>query len=173
MKAIVRDEYGSPEVLFLENIEKPEPKATEVLVKVYATSASTADARIRAANFPEGFGFFAKLLFGLSKPRQRILGGSFSGVVEAVGSHVAKFKVSDEVLGMRGISQGTYAEYIVAAEHAPMIIKPESMSHEEAACMPFGATTALCYLRDEIKIQKGQTILMRLRCCGDKCSPAC
>ncbi len=160
MKAAVYDKYGGPEVLHIVDVEKPTPGPKDLLVKLDSVSVTVADSRIRGANFPPGFGFFARLIFGMFKPKNRILGSSFSGVVESIGSEVTKFKIGDEVLGMNGLKMSAYAEYLTISESSSVILKPIEITHEEAAGFSFGGTTALFFIRDQAKIKHGDSILI-------------
>lgn len=163
MKAAKFLKYGPPEVLHVVEIPKPTPGPTQILVKNHATAVTAADARIRAANFPKGFTLPAKLMFGLSapSPKTQFLGAVFSGVVEAVGAQVTEFKKGDVVLGMKGaLNMGTYSEYLVIDQTAAVAHKPASVTHQDAAGMLFGGTTALYFLRDIAKLQKNETILI-------------
>lgn len=160
MKAAFYNQYGTPEVISIKEVAAPAPQNNQVQVQIKAAAVTIADSRIRAARFPQGFGFFARLAFGFSKPRNNILGSCFSGVVTQVGSSVTKFKVGDEVFGMTGGSFGAHAQFIVIAETGALIKKPQQLTHPEAAAMPFGATTALYFIRDKAKLQQGQTILI-------------
>ena len=160
MKAAVYDKYGGPEVLYLADVEKPTPGPKEILVKLDSVSVTIADSRIRGANFPTGFAFFARLIFGMFKPKNRILGSSFSGIVQSIGSEVTKFKVGDEVLGMNGLKMSAYAEFLTISEKSSVILKPSEITHEEAAGFSFGGTTALFFLRDQAKIKQGDSILI-------------
>lgn len=154
MKAIVCTQYGAPEVLKLVEVEKPAPKENEVLIKVHATSVTSGDARIRRAD-----PFLIRLLFGWKHPRQSVLGVVVSGEVEAVGNAVTKFKVGDQVFGSAGMGFGAHAEYVSVSEDATIALKPASMSYEEAAAIPFGATAALYFL-NAAKITPGQKVLI-------------
>jgi 2-desacetyl-2-hydroxyethyl bacteriochlorophyllide A dehydrogenase len=161
MKAIVYTKYGPPDVLELKEVEKPTPKDNEVLVKVYATSVTTGDCNARGFIFvPPGFGFLPRLMFGLRKPKQTILGMELSGEIETVGKDVKLFRKGDQVFGITGANFGTYAQYVCLAEDTRLVIKPANMTYEEAAAIPFGATTALFFLRDVAKIQRGQKVLI-------------
>lgn len=160
MKAIVYTQYGPADVLRLQEVEKPSPKDNEVLIKVHATSVSAADCNARGFVFvPPGFGFLARLMFGFRKPRQPILGTELSGEIVEVGRDVRLFKVGDQVFGVSQ-AYGAYAEYICLAEDARLAVKPANLSWEEAASIPFGATTALYFLRDMAKLQPGQKVLI-------------
>jgi NADPH:quinone reductase-like Zn-dependent oxidoreductase len=154
MKAAVYTSYGAPEVLHIKAIAKPIPKDDEVLVKNYATSASSGDSRLRSAD-----PFAVRFFFGLFKPSKAVLGGVFSGEIEAVGKKVKKFKVGDKVFGSTAVQFGTYAEYTCLPETGAIALKPNNISHEEAAVLPFGGVTALHFLR-QANIQPGQKVLI-------------
>jgi len=159
MKAAVLNKYGPPEVLHIEDINKPVPKADEVLVKVIAAGVNSGDSRIRGARFPEGFGFIARLAFGIFRPRTKILGNTFSGTIEEIGSEVKNLKVGDLVFGMTGMKMSAYAEYLTVKENK-VSYKPANISNEAAAALSFGASTALFFLADKAQIKKDQTILI-------------
>src|SRR5262245_51222915 len=143
MKAIVYTEYGSPDVLKLEEVQKPTPKDDELLIKVHAASLNARDWRLMRAD-----PFLVRLMgFGLLKPKNQILGGDIAGRVEAVGSNVKQFQPGDEVFGdLSGCGDGGFAEYVCAREDA-LALKPASMTFEQAAAIPMAAVTALQGLR--------------------------
>lgn len=157
MKAVVRHEYGSPDVLELEEVEKPKVGDDEVLVKVHAASLNASDVEILTARpvyvLLVGFGFW--------KPRVSILGSDVAGRVEAVGRDVTQFQPGDDVLadtlyhGLAGL-----AEYVSIPEGAPLVRKPESLSFEDAAAIPQAAVIALQGIRDEGRVQPGQKVLI-------------
>lgn len=157
MKAVICEAYGGPEVLKIKEVEKPSPKANEVLVKIKAFGVTSGDVRIRSSKFPPGFTIPGRLALGITAPRKKILGSEFSGVVEAIGSTVTEFKPGDEVIGYRVFD--VYAEYTCIKESAAVVIKPKTLSFEEAASIPFGATTALHFL-GKTNINSGETILI-------------
>lgn len=160
MKAIVSPKYGPPEVLQFQEVEKPAPKDNEILIRVHATAVNSGDIRIRGLNVPTGFGLLMRLIFGFSRPKQPILGVALAGTVEAVGKEVTQFKAGDAVLAMDGARQGAYAEYKVMPESGAIARKPDKLTFEEAAALPFGGTTALDFLRDKGKIRRGEKILI-------------
>ncbi|NUT98334.1 MAG: NAD(P)-dependent alcohol dehydrogenase, partial [Saccharothrix sp.] len=155
MRAAVVDRYGAPEVVRVAEVPRPEPRAGEVVVRVRAVAVTSGDARIRAARFPRGFGVAGRLALGLRGPRRPVLGGSFSGeVVEGAG-----FAPGDEVCGMSGVRLGAHAEY-AAVPAAKLVRKPAGVSHEDAAGLLFGGSTALCLLRDKGAIKAGHRVLV-------------
>jgi NADPH:quinone reductase-like Zn-dependent oxidoreductase len=150
MKAITHCEYGGPEVLKVEEIEKPAPNDNQVLVKVRAASLNPLDLTIRGT-------VLLRPLFGLRKPKQTRLGVDYSGTVEAVGKNVTQFKAGDEVFGGKN---GALAEYVCALADRAVVPKPANVTFEQAAAVPVAAITALQGLRDKGKIQSGQRVLV-------------
>ncbi|PZF83458.1 NAD(P)-dependent alcohol dehydrogenase [Jiangella anatolica] len=159
MKAARNYRYGPPDVVRVADIPRPEPKAGQVLVRVHAAAVTAGDARLRAARYPAGFAPFARLAFGVFRPRRTVLGNSFAGVVEAVGSAVTRLRPGDRVCGQLGARMGAHAEYVpVAAEKVAVV--PDEVSDDDAAGVLFGGTTALYFLRDKGRLTAGQTVLV-------------
>ena len=152
MKAAVYRSYGPPEVLKIEEIEKPTPKEDEVLIKIHAASVNAYDWHFLTADI-----FLIRLMGGgVLKPKYTRLGADIAGRIEAVGRNVKQFQPDDEVFGM---VKGGFAEYACAPENA-LALKPVNLSFEEAAAVPMAAVTALQGLRDEGQIQAGQKVLI-------------
>jgi NADPH:quinone reductase-like Zn-dependent oxidoreductase len=152
MKAMVYHEYGSPDVLALQEIEKPAVKDNQVLVRVHAASVNWLD-----WHFLTGTPFLARLMAGLRKPKNNVLGIDVAGRVEAIGANVKQFQPGDEVFGSS--SHGCFAEYVCVSE-AELVTKPANMSFEQVAAVPGAATPALQGLRDHGQIQPGQRVLI-------------
>ena len=159
MKAIVYERYGPPEVLQLKEVEKPTPKDNEVLIKTHATTVTSGDWRVRSLSVPVGFGLISRLVFGISRPRQPILGTELAGEIESVGKDVNKFKVGDQVFAFSGASMGCHAEYKCMPEDGAVALKPPNLTYDEAAAISFGGTTALDFLRRG-KLQRGERVLV-------------
>ena len=161
MQACIYEEYGSPEVVRVAEVATPRPKPDEVLVRVHATSVTTADWRLRASVFPRVFWLPGRLVFGLFRPRKPILGMDFSGVVEAVGERVRRFRAGERVFGAAGaMERGAHAQYVTVRETGAILPKPDCLTDTQAAAIPFGANTALQFLRDFGKLQAGQRVLI-------------
>jgi NADPH:quinone reductase-like Zn-dependent oxidoreductase len=156
MKAIVQTEYGSPDVLSLQEVDKPIVTANGVLVRIRATSVNAGDWHLM-----RGDPFLTRLMFGgILKPKIQILGMDIAGQVEAVGKDVTQFQVGDEVYGDLSESGfGAFAEYVCATE-AALVLKPTNISFEQAATVPCAALTALRALRDCGGIRSGQQVLI-------------
>jgi NADPH:quinone reductase-like Zn-dependent oxidoreductase len=161
MRAVVYDRYGPPEVLRLEDVERPVPKEDEVLVKIHATTVNRLDVHTREANRRSGLAvsLLSRLVSGLRRPRQRILGTEFAGEVEGVGAAVRQFAVGDQVFGNSGLRFGAHAEFMCVREGGRIAPKPAGMSFEEAAAVSDGALNALWCLRGA-DLRKGQRMLI-------------
>lgn len=159
MKAVVYERYGPPEVLEFKELETPAPKNSEVLIKIHATTVTSADWRVRSLNVPAGFGLITRLVFGVSKPRQPILGSELAGIVESVGKDVRNFKIGDEVFAFSDASMGCHAEYKCMPQDGAVALKPPSLSYDEAAALSFGGTTALDFFRRG-KLRRGESVLV-------------
>ncbi|GAB1802062.1 NAD(P)-dependent alcohol dehydrogenase [Priestia megaterium] len=159
MKAMVCTKYGKPDVLQLEEVEKPIPKENEILIKIHATTVTSGDCRVRSFNSPLLLWLPMRIVLGLRKPRKSILGVELAGEVEDVGKNVTRFKKGDQLFAMTGMKFGGYAEYICLPEKGTIVVKPENVTHEEAASISFGGTTALHFFRKG-NIQAGQKVLI-------------
>jgi NADPH:quinone reductase-like Zn-dependent oxidoreductase len=161
MRAVVYDRYGPPDVQRLEEIEQPVPREEEVLVKIHATTVNRLDAASRDANRRSGraVSFLSRVVFGIRRPRQRILGSEFAGEIVAVGAAVREYVVGDHVFGMTGLAFGAHAEFICVQESSRIAHKPTGMSFEQAAAVCDGALNALACLK-QAHLRKEQTILI-------------
>ena len=151
MKAVVYYNYGSPDVLKYDEIEKPAAGDDEVLIKVRAASVNPLD-----WHFMRGTPYFVRIMAGLRKPKDKRLGVDVAGQVEAVGRNVTQFKPGDEVFGS---CRGAFAEYVCTSESA-LVMKPDNVTFEQAASVPVAAFTALQGLRDKGQIQPGEKVLI-------------
>lgn len=155
MKAAVLTNYGPPEVLKIDNLDKPVPRENEVLIKVFASSVTSGDSKLRRAD-----PFIIRLLFGLFKPRKNmVLGNEFAGEIEETGNNVTCFKKGDRVYGQTGMKLGANAEYKCIPDDGPLELIPAGLSYREAAALPFGGGSSLHFL-EAGKIQSGQKVLI-------------
>lgn len=167
MKAIVYTEYGSPNVLELNEVVKPVPKDNEVLIRVFAAPVNYGDLTARnfrhisprEFNMPLPLWLPARMSFGFSKPKINILGNELAGEVEAIGKDVKKFKEGDQVFAYLGMKMGANAEYVCMPEDGTVAIKPANMTYEEASSIPGGGIMALSLLR-KVSIRPGQKVLI-------------
>jgi NADPH:quinone reductase-like Zn-dependent oxidoreductase len=161
MRAVVYDRYGPPEVLRLEEVERPEPMDDEVLVRIHATTVNRADCATREANRRNGLAasLLSRLVFGIRRPKARILGSEFAGEVEAVGATVSDLSVGDRVFGASGLSFGAHAEFIRRREGSALARMPAGVTFEQAAAACDGAINALTSLR-RVGLRAGQRILV-------------
>ncbi|PWL38703.1 NAD(P)-dependent alcohol dehydrogenase [Flagellimonas aquimarina] len=155
MKAIVCTAYGTPDVLKLKEVEKPEPKDNEVLIKVQAAAVTSAGLIGR-----KGKPVFTRLFSGLTKPKNDILGMELAGEIEAVGKNVSLFKKGDQIFGITGMTLGSNAEYKCLSQDAAIIHKPINLDCEESVAVVEGGLTALNFLKRKGKIKNGQKVLI-------------
>jgi len=157
MKAIKYTGYGSPDVLRVTEMDRPVPKNGELLIKVVATTVTSAECGMR-----RGEPRWGRVILGFIRPRRRmqILGTEVAGIVETVGREVTRFHPGNQVFGFTGFSLGANAEYAVMPDSGSLALKPPNISFEEAAAVVDGATTALYFLRDRAKVRSGQRVLV-------------
>lgn len=163
MKAIICPKYGPPEVLKIVEYEKPVPKDDEVLIKIYATSVTNSDIFIRSSNVPLMVFIPLRLMIGITRPRNKILGEVFSGEIVQTGSKIKRFRVGDQVYGLTGFSFGAYADYKCMKEtdskQGCLALKPKNISFEEATSAAYGGLLALQFL-EKGNIQAQQKVLI-------------
>lgn len=159
MLAAVCTAYGPPETLVVARLPVPQPQNGQVRVRIHAASVSAADRRIRKLDMPPGFGLAGRLAYGWRRPRQPVLGGDFSGVIDKVGVGVTGFRPGDEVVGMTGMRMGCHAEFCCLNPEGRLLAKPAHLSHETAVAALFGGTTALDFLR-RADLREGENILI-------------
>jgi len=147
MKAAVCRHYGSPDGITIETWPTPVPGAHDVLIRVRASTVTSADWRIRSQRMPYGFGIAGRLAFGMSSLRQPILGSELAGDIVEIGAAVHNFAVGDAVVAFSGAKLGAHAEYCCLRADAVIVRKPPTLSYETAAALPFGGTTALDFFR--------------------------
>lgn len=158
MLAATYRRYGPPDVLTIEEVARPTLKADEVLVRVRASSVTSGDVRMRAFTGAGIFWLPMRLLFGVLRPRNPVAGMEFAGTITEVGRGVTAFRVGDAVFGMK--IGGANAELLAARESGAIAAKPDGLTFEQAAVVPFGALSALEFLRDFVHIKPGQKILI-------------
>jgi NADPH:quinone reductase-like Zn-dependent oxidoreductase len=163
MKAAICTKYGPPDVLKIVEYNRPIPKDNEVLIKTYAASVTNSDIFIRSSNIPLRFRIPMRIMIGLTRPRNEILGEVLSGEIVRVGSKIRRFKVGDQVYGLTGFSLGAYADYKcmreVDSKQGCIAIKPCNISFEEATSAAYGGLLALQFLEDA-NIRPSQKILV-------------
>ena len=155
---MVCTKYGPPDVLQLKDVAKPAPKDNEILIKIYATAVTSSDCLIRGSKVPLRLWLPMRLVIGLTKPRNPILGMVLTGAVEAVGTEVTRFQKGNQVYAFN-IRCGTYAEYTCLPENSVLAFKPSTVTYEEATAVPYGGLLALHFLR-KIQLQSGQKVLI-------------
>ncbi|UCH60370.1 MAG: NAD(P)-dependent alcohol dehydrogenase [Anaerolineales bacterium] len=154
MKAITYSTYGSPEVFQLQEVVKPTPKDTEVLIRIHATTAMVMDLSLRKSEPPGSSG-----LFGLRRPKPIIPGQDLAGEIEALGRKVTRFRIGDQVIGWSSFRLGTYAEYTCLPARGVLFTKPVNMTYEEAATLPVSGLDAV-YLLRKANVQRGEKVLI-------------
>ncbi|MDQ0971255.1 NADPH:quinone reductase-like Zn-dependent oxidoreductase [Neobacillus niacini] len=154
MRAMICTNYGSPDVFQLQEVETPIPKGYDVRIKIHAASVGPSDCTFRKGS-P-----MVKLVYGFRRPKNSIFGTELSGIIDAVGKKVTRYKVGDQVFGLSAKTFGAQAEYKCLHENTPLAIKPAAMTYEEAVAICDGAPTALTFLRDQAKVQRGQRVLI-------------
>lgn len=167
MQAVAATRYGSPDVLKVITVDRPAPGPKDILIRVHASSVTYGDliardfAHVSPRQFNMLFVFWlgARFAFGLKTPKNPILGAEFSGVVESIGSQVTRFKVGDAVFGYRSQALGAYADYLVVPEDSLVTHKPDVVTHEQAAGIPYGALTAISILKS-IPLHPGSKVLV-------------
>lgn len=151
--------YGPPEVVELREVAMPAPRAGEVRIEVLAAAVTAGDWRVRSGVLPRGFGGLRGLGLGFGGPRRAVLGTDLAGVIDAVGEGVTRFAVGDAVMAFPGSAMGAHAERMIMPAEGRLVPKPANLSFEEAAAIPFGAMTALDYLRRG-ELKAGEHVLV-------------
>jgi NADPH:quinone reductase-like Zn-dependent oxidoreductase len=159
MKAAVCEGYGPPEVIRIRDVPKPAPADGEVLIKAAATTVNSGDARVRALRVPRGLSLAVRLRFGLTKPKQPVLGFDVAGEVEAVGTGVTRFQPGDRVIASRDLDFGCHAEYVTVAEQGAIATIPETLSDQDAVALCFGGSTALHFF-ERGSLAAGEKVLI-------------
>lgn len=159
MKAIVWTKYGPPDVLQLQEVAKPTPTDTQILIKIHAATVLSADSDLRGLKVHLALRLPLRLILGLRKPRIPVLGQELAGEIEAVGKDVTRFRVGDQVFAWTGLRLGAYAEYTCLPEKAVVAIKPSTMTYAEAATLAVGGLEAAKFL-GKGSVQSGQKVLI-------------
>jgi len=158
MKAAVNENYGPADIIEIRDVPRPEIGDNQVLVQVYAAAVTTGDWRVRASAFPGGLWLAGRLMMGLFAPRSKIRGSAFAGRVVSVGPDVKNLRMGDAVFGF--VDSGAHAEYVAMDADKAIAKKPEALSYPQAAALPFGAISALVFLRDFARIKPGWKVLV-------------
>jgi NADPH:quinone reductase-like Zn-dependent oxidoreductase len=158
MKAAIVPQYGTPNVIQIEDRPIPKLASKQVLVQIYASVVTTGDWRLRAAAYPRGLKLVGRMVSGIFKPRHEIPGITYSGIVVAAGSEVTRFAKGDFVFGVA--NKGGHAEYIAVAEDSAIAVKPVEIDFAQAATLPFGAATAYHFLKRMARVQPGEKVLV-------------
>jgi len=159
MKAVVCTRYGSPDVIQVLEVPQPVPKASEVLIKIHASTVTAGDCEIRRFDIPILFWLLLRIILGITKPRKGIFGQEYAGQIESVGNKVTRFKKGDPVFGPTTIRLGAHAEYLAIPESYPNLFVPEKMKYETAATIATGGINGLHFIRQS-KIRAGEKVLI-------------
>jgi NADPH:quinone reductase-like Zn-dependent oxidoreductase len=159
VRAAVCERYGPPEVVEIKEVPTPAPADGEVLIRSFATTVNSGDARLRALRVPRGLSLPVRLSSGLTKPRKAIFGFEVAGRIEAVGGGVAGLKPGDRVLGSRGFKFGCHAEYVAVAEDGAIAAIPETLGYEDAVALSFGGATAMDFF-ERGNLAEGESIVI-------------
>ena len=160
MKAVVYSSYGPPEVLHVEEVDKPTPKDDEILIRVRGAEVTKTDCEMRGFNFQvKWFMPTLRLMLGVFKPRKRVLGGYFSGEVEAIGKEVKRFKTGDLLFGSTQLHLGAHAEYLTLPQNYTLVHMPDNLTFVEAAAVPLGGLNAIHFMR-RAEIKPGEKVLV-------------
>jgi NADPH:quinone reductase-like Zn-dependent oxidoreductase len=159
MRAALCEGYGPPEVVRIREVPDPVPAPDEVLIRAMATTVNSGDARLRALRVPRGLGWALRLKFGLTRPKQPIFGFDVAGRIEAVGSHVTRFRPGDRVIASRDFELGCHAEYVTVAEQGAITALPGTIRDADAVALCFGGATALHFF-GRAKLAPGQKVLI-------------
>ena len=159
MKAVVCTRYGSPDVIQVLEVPQPIPKASEVLIKIHASTVTAGDCEIRRFDIPILFWLLLRIILGITKPRKGIFGQEYAGQIESVGNKVTRFKKGDPVFGPTTIRLGAHAQYLAIPESYPNLFAPERMAYETAATIATGGINALHFTRRS-EIQAGEKVLI-------------
>ena len=159
MKAMIYRRYGGPEVFEMTDLLKPTPAKDELLIRVLATTVSSADWRVRSLEMPSGFRLIGRVALGIRRPRQSILGTELAGEVESVGSEVTAFKAGDRVFAFPGARMGCYVEYRCIPANGPVAMMPANLSYEQAAALSFGGSTMLDFFHRG-SLRRGERVLV-------------
>lgn len=160
MKAVVYERYGGPDVVALREVDTPSPGSKEILIKILATTVTSADWRARSLIVPPGLGLIARIAFGVIRPKKPVLGTELAGEVVALGPAVSRFKVGDPVIAFPGLDFGCHAQFRTMREDGLVVTRPPTLLLNEAAALSFGGLTALFFLRDKAGIQPADKVLI-------------
>ncbi len=158
MRVATNRNYGNPTVLAIDEVAQPLAGPDQILVRVHASAITQGDRRLRAGDFPGFIGVLGRLMLGVSRPRHTVGGSTFAGRVVAIGDKVKRFRIGDDVFGV--VMRGAYADYLAVSETRAVATMPTNVGYAEAAAIPYGASTALVFLRDMAKVQPGERVLV-------------